>query len=125
MTYSTRRRSVGGEAGYRDVLLVNAGGPGIVSRPQRTCCCSDQTAALWGVPFNPHRIGDFSSVRICITGHAWRNACFQLSENRVRENDEPLGKGTNRKKATIGQASEDCGEQIPDGLSQQTMPDPL
>jgi hypothetical protein len=35
-----------GEAGYRDVLLVNAGGPGIappliLSISRRTCCCSD------------------------------------------------------------------------------------
>jgi hypothetical protein len=36
----------GGEAGYRDVLLVEAGGPGIaspliLSLSRRTCCCSD------------------------------------------------------------------------------------
>ena len=57
-------------------------------------------------------------------GHV-KNACFQLSENRVRENDEPLGKGNNRGKAPIKAPLHKTmhGEQIPDGLIQQTMPD--
>ncbi len=45
----------GGEAGYRNVLLVNAGGPGIASPlilsiSRRTCCCNRLAASLGEYP---------------------------------------------------------------------------
>jgi hypothetical protein len=39
-------------------------------------------------------------------------------------NNEPLKKGDNRSKATLsGPSSQDYGEQIPNGLGWQTMPE--